>query len=97
MQLASGKAACYRHRMTTLSLTLDDAAAVKARHVARRRQTSLEDMLRGFVASLGEDDSDDTASAQRESAAMKLLASFQELSRPLGGKGYTSRDELYER
>jgi hypothetical protein len=83
--------------MTTLTLTLDDAAAAKARQVAQRRNSSLEDMLKGFVVSLGQDDATDSRLAQRESAVQRLMGSFRELSRPLGGKGYTSRDELYER
>jgi hypothetical protein len=83
--------------MTTVTLTLDDAAAAKARQVAQRRNSSLEDMLKVFVLKLSQDDSSESASAQRESMAQILMATFQELSRPLGGKGYTSRDELYER
>jgi hypothetical protein len=83
--------------MTTLTLTLDDAAAAKARQAARRRQSSLEDLLQRFVVKLGDEATAEAASGQRESAAQKLIASFRELSRPLGGKGYASRDELYER
>ncbi|MFZ4766613.1 MAG: hypothetical protein ACOYMN_16800 [Roseimicrobium sp.] len=83
--------------MTTLTLTLDDAAAAKARHAAQRRHCSLEDMLCRFVVSLSHDGSDEAVAANREAAAQKLMTTFQELSRPLGGKGYASRDELYER
>lgn len=83
--------------MTTLTLTLDDAAAAKARQAAQRRQSSLEELLHRFVLNLGNEVTAGAPSGQRESAAAKLIASFRELSRPLGGKGYTSRDELYER
>jgi hypothetical protein len=83
--------------MTTLTLTLDDAAALKAQQVAQRRHTSLEDMVRGYVMSLSNEEMEDEISSQRESAWRKLAATFRDLSRPLGGKGYSSRDELYER
>jgi hypothetical protein len=83
--------------MTTLVLTLDDAAAAKARLAAQRRQSSLEDLVQRFVVNLGQEENGDGAAELRESAAQKLIVSFQQLSRPLGGKGYHSRDELYER
>ena len=83
--------------MTTLVVTVDDAAASKARQVAQRRQTSLENMLSGFVVSLSKDDSDPEVTGEREAAAENLSGTFQALSRPLGGKGYVTRDELYER
>ena len=82
--------------MTTLTLTLDDQAAHKARQAARRRKVTLEDLVRQFVEKLGRSESDPKA-APGEAAAQHMEALFRQLSRPLGGKGYTTRDELYER
>ena len=82
--------------MTTLTLTLDDQAARKARQAARRRQATLEDLVRQFVEKLGRSESDANATPG-EAAALHMEALFRQLSRPLGGKGYTTRDELYER
>jgi hypothetical protein len=88
---------CLSLGVTTLTLTVDDEDALRARQIAQRRHTSLEEMLQSFVANLGRDENGELALAQRQSAAQKLLATFQDLSRPLGGKGYATRDELYER
>ena len=82
--------------MTTLTLTLDDAAARKARRAARRAQASLEDLLCQFVEKLGSSEPD-SAVSQGEQAARNMETLFGKFSRPLGGKGYSSRDELYER
>jgi hypothetical protein len=83
--------------MTTVVLNLDDAAAAKARLAAQRRKSSLEGLLQQFVVDLGQEEATDAVSAKREIAAQKLVATFQQLSRSMGGKGYNSRDELYER
>ena len=56
----------------------------------------MEGLFVTFVTSLtgsGADDARDT----HDEAASQLTRTFQTLSRPLGGKGYTTRDELYER
>jgi hypothetical protein len=82
--------------MTTLILMLDDHAARRAHQAAQRRQASLEDLVRQFVEKLGRTESD-AGEAQREAAAKQMEVLFRQLSRPLGGKGYITRDELYER
>ena len=77
--------------METLTITLDDSAADRVRTVARKHSTTVEFLFTSFVASLSTPDTGDND-------AEKVLAStFQNLSRPLGGKCYTNRDELYER
>ncbi len=82
--------------MTTLTLTLDDHDAQKAQQAARRRQATLEDLVRQFVEKLGRTESDPKV-APGEAAAQHMEALFRQMSRPLGGKGYVTRDELYER
>ncbi len=82
--------------MTTLTLTLDDHDAHKAHQAARRRQATLEELVRQFVVKLGRSESDPKAPLG-EAAAQNMEMLFRQLSRPLGGKGYTTRDELYER
>ena len=82
--------------MTTLTLTLDDHDAQKAQQAASRRQATLEDLVRQFVEKLGHSESD-TKAAPGEAAAQHMEALFRQMSRPLGGKGYVTRDELYER
>lgn len=82
--------------MTSLTLTLNDHDARKAQQAARRRQATLEDLVLQFVERLGRSESDPKA-AHGEAAAQHMEALFRQMSRPLGGKGYVTRDELYER
>jgi len=82
--------------MTTLTLNLDDHAARRARQAAQRQQASLEDLVRQFVEKLGHTEPREDAD-RREDAARHMEFLFRQLSRPLGGKGYITRDELYER
>lgn len=79
-----------------LSITLDDVVADRVQTVARTQHTTVEGLFVTFVSSLtdaAENDAHDT----HEDAASQLVRTFQTLSRPLGGKGYTTRDELHER
>ena len=82
--------------MTTLSITLDDAAANRVQTVARKNHTTVERLFVSFVSSLGGQDAKEKRVPNDEAAA-RLGRTFQTLSRPLGGKGYITRDELYER
>ena len=82
--------------MTTLTLTLDDHAARKAQQAARRRQVTLEHLLSQFIEKLGRSEPDNKTTPG-EVAALHMESLFRQLSRPLDGKGYTTRDELYER
>ncbi len=82
--------------MTTLSITLDDAAANRVQTVARKNHTTVERLFVSFVSTLGGQDANESRDTNDEAAA-RLVRTFQTLSRPLGGKGYVTRDELYER
>lgn len=82
--------------MTTLAITLDDAAATQVQSVARKNHTTVERLFVSFVSSLGGEDANEKR-APNDEAAARLARTFQTLSRPLGGKVYVTRDELYER
>ena len=82
--------------MTTLSITLDDAAAKRVQTVARKNRTTVETLFVTFVSSLSGQDANESRDTNDE-AATNLARTFQTLSRPLGGKGYLTRDDLYER
>ncbi len=57
---------------------------------------TVEKLFVDFVSSLAGSDKKD-AHEEDDSAVAQLARTFQTMSRPLGGKGYTTRDELYER
>ena len=78
--------------MTTLNLTVDDQIASRAEQVAKERNTTLNQLVGEFLEQLTP-----TEQAQRDSSADRLAATFRDLSRPLGGKPYQNRDELYDR
>ena len=78
--------------MTKLTLTIDDAAAEKARSVARRRQMTLDCLVQELIEGL---DTEDQEAGRR--ACEALDESFRLVSAPLGGKPWTERDELYDR
>jgi hypothetical protein len=78
--------------MTTLSLTVDDQLASRAKQVASVRNTTLDHLVHQYLEQLTSSDQ-----ASRDSAADRLASTICDLSRPLGGKPYTHRDELYDR
>jgi hypothetical protein len=78
--------------MTTLKLTVDDQIASRAEQVAKERNTTLNQLVSEFLEQLRP-----TEQAQRNSSADRLATTFRDLSRPLGGKPYQNRDDLYDR
>lgn len=85
--------------MTSLTIQLqDDSLVEKAARVARAQKTSVDAMIGGFLASLTDTSgAEDNEQAKRQKLVEELEESFRLLSRPMGGKGYVNRDELYER
>ena len=85
--------------MTSLTIELqDDSLLEKAARVARAQKTSVDAMIGGFLASLTDTStSEESEVARRRRLVEELEESFRTLSRPMGGKGYVNRDELYER
>jgi hypothetical protein len=85
--------------MTSLTIQLqDDSLLEKAARVARAQKTSVDAMIGGFLASLTDTiTSEESDVARRQKLVEELEQTFRDYSRPWGGKGYTNRDELYER
>lgn len=78
--------------MTTLTVQINDRTAQTARQVALQRQTTVDAIVQELLDRLSCE-----VSANRQKAVESLEQSFQQVSRPLGGKQWTQRDELYER
>ncbi len=78
--------------MTTLTVQINDRTAQTARQVAKQRQTTVDAIVQELLDRLNYEES-----ASRQNAVETLEQSFQQVSRPLGGKQWTQRDELYER
>lgn len=78
--------------MTTISVTVDDQLAERAQQVAADRNTTLDDLVQQYLKQLAS-----ATLAASDVAADRLLRTFRDLSRPLGGKLYQQRDELYDR
>ncbi|WP_395750406.1 hypothetical protein [Prosthecobacter sp.] len=84
--------------MTTFTVTLkDESALIKAAQIAKLQNTSVDELIGGFLVSLTDESHSNETGVSRSRAVEELRSSFQSMSRPLGGKGYSSRDELYER
>lgn len=78
--------------MTTLTIQINDQAAKAAQQMALRRQTTVDAIVQELLDQLSCEEF-----ASRQSAVESLQSSFQQVSRPLGGKSWNQRDELYER
>jgi uncharacterized protein DUF6364 len=77
--------------MTQLTLTLDESSVESAQRVAAERHTTLDHLVGEYFEHLASERS------QRGRAVVELLEeSFRVVSRPLGGKLWTNRDELYD-
>lgn len=71
-----------------LTISVDDALLEKARRLAARRGTSVQELLRSHLEAL-------VAPVSREAAADELLELMQERGGRSGGRRI-SRDEAYE-
>jgi antitoxin component of RelBE/YafQ-DinJ toxin-antitoxin module len=78
--------------MTTISVTVDDQLAERAQQAAAERNTTLDDLVQQYLKQLAS-----ATQGASDVAADRLLQTFRDLSRPLGGKPYQQRDELYDR
>ena len=78
--------------MTTLTLSIDEQSANIAYRIAQQRQTTVDVIVQELLAQLGREEFD-----ERHHAVEELERSFHEVSRPLGGKLWKNRDELYDR
>ena len=78
--------------MTTLTIQISDRTAQTARQVALQQQTTVDAIVQQLLDRLTSDEF-----ANRQNAVENLEQSFRQVSRPLGGKQWNQRDELYER
>ena len=78
--------------MTTLTLSIDEQSARTAQRIAQQRQTTVDVIVQELLDQLGREDFD-----VRHRSVEELERSFHEVSRPLGGKLWKQRDELYDR
>ncbi len=78
--------------MTTLTLSIDEQSARTAQRIAQQRQTTVDAIVQELLDQLGREDFD-----VRHRSVEELEQSFREVSRPLGGKLWKQRDELYDR
>ena len=78
--------------METLTLVIETELATRARHVAQQRHTTVDSLVTEFLSGLTDDET-----TSHQEAANRLMATIDELSRPMGGKSWSNRDELYDR
>jgi|GEM_PF-4355547 hypothetical protein len=78
--------------METLTLVIANELAAHARRIAEQRHTTVNLLVTEFLSGLKTPEE-----TSRREAAEHLVATIHELSRPMGGKSWSNRDELYER
>ena len=78
--------------METLTLVIEEQIATRARQVAKQRHTTVDSLVTEFLSGLTTDDQ-----TCRQEAVIRLVSTIEELSRPMGGKSWSNRDELHER
>lgn len=78
--------------METLTLIIETQLATRARQVAEQRHTTVDSLVTEFLSGLTSDDE-----TSRQEAANRLVVTIEELSRPMGGKSWSNRDELHDR
>jgi len=78
--------------MVALTLQVDEKLAERAIRAAERRNTTVDAMVGQYFAQLPNEDGGGTMAATDQ-----LIETLRQLSRPMGGKLWTNRDELYER
>jgi hypothetical protein len=77
--------------MSNITVSVDDEIIRKVRKIAIDKNTTLTQMVRGFLASVAARDV-----AQRMRAVRKLEMSFEQFSRDMGKRNW-SREDLHER
>lgn len=77
--------------MTNLTMSLDDALMLSARRIAFERETSLTEMIRGFLTEMVEG-----WNRGRKAKATALMRTFERNSVKIGKRTW-SREELHAR
>ena len=78
--------------METLTLIIETQLATRARQVAEQRHTTVDSLVSEFLSGLTSGDE-----TPGHEAAQRLVTTIDELSRPMGGKSWSNRDELHNR
>lgn len=78
--------------MVALSLQVDEKLAERAKRAAERQNITLDAMVEQYFAQLPDEVSGGTIAESQQ-----LIETLRRLSRPMGGKPWKNRDELYER
>ena len=78
--------------MVALTVQVDEKLAERAKRAAERQKITVDAMVGQYFAQLPNDDR-----AATKNATDQLIETLRQLSRPMGGKPWSNRDELYER
>lgn len=78
--------------MVSLTLQVDEKLAERAKRAAEARNTTIDALVGQYFAQLPNEDGGGTTAATDQ-----LIETLRQLSRPMGGKLWMNRDELYER
>ena len=77
--------------MVVLTVQVDEKLAERAKRVAELRKITVDAMVGQYFAQLPNDDRAGTTDATDQ-----LIETLRQLSRPMGDKPWTNRDDLYE-
>jgi hypothetical protein len=78
--------------MAEITVSLDEQIVTRATQIAHERGANLQTLIREFVVELA--NQNESTSPQ---AIDNLEQTFAQLSRPMGGVDWKSREELHER
>ena len=78
--------------MVSVTLYVDEKLVERAKRAAERQNITVDAMVGQYFAQLPDDALEGTTFATDQ-----LIETLRELSRPMGGKPWKNRDELYER
>ncbi len=77
--------------MPNITLTVDEQIVKKVRKIAIDRNTTLAELVRGYLTKLADEDL-----VQRQLAVEELAETFRRYSRDMGPREW-KREDLYER
>ena len=78
--------------MSTVTLQIDSQIAERGEAIARHRDISLSSLVEALLDQLAHSETE-----TRAQQAEHLIVTLRQLSRPMGGKPWTDRNQLHER